>query len=109
MGYGMLPPNGAKSKIPSITYISDEYNKAKVRYGDLTLHVKGAYHGNFVDAPLWAPAVVMRLLSLLIPAAGPSNPVEIHEQLAQSAAEFMRNKNPASPNVMAGTLFEFVA
>lgn len=109
MGYGMLPPNGAKSKIPSITYISDEYNKAKVRYGDLTLHVKGAYHGNFVDAPLWAPAVVMRLLSLLIPAAGPSNPVEIHEQLAQSAAEFIRNKNPASPNVMAGTLFEFVA
>jgi pimeloyl-ACP methyl ester carboxylesterase len=109
MGYGMLPPNGAKSKIPSITYTSDEYNRAKVRYGDLTLHVKGAYHGNFVDAPLWAPSVVMRSLSLLIPAAGPSNPVEVHEQLAQSAAEFIRSKNPASPNVMAGKLFEFVA
>ena len=109
MGYGMLPPNGAKSKIPSITYTSDEYNRAKVRYGDLTLHVKGAYHGNFVDAPLWAPSVVMRLLSLLIPAAGPSNPVEVHEQLAQSAAEFIRNKNPESPNVQAGNLFEFIA
>ncbi|KAK1737319.1 hypothetical protein QTG54_012186 [Skeletonema marinoi] len=109
MGYGMLPPNGAKSKIPSVTYTSDEYNKAKVRYGDLTLHVRGAYHGNFVDAPLWAPSVVMRTLSLLIPAAGPSNPVEVHEELAESASEFIRNKNPASPTVQSGKLFEFIA
>jgi len=109
MGYGMLPPNGAKSKMPSVTYTSDEYNKAKVRYGDLTLHVRGAYHGNFVDAPLWAPSVVMRTLSLLIPAAGPSNPVEVHDQLAESASEFIRNKNPASPNVQIGNLFEYIA
>ncbi|KAL7496233.1 hypothetical protein ACHAWT_005882 [Skeletonema menzelii] len=109
MGYGMLPPNGAKSRIPSVTYISDEYNKAKVRYGDLTLHVRGAYHGNFVDAPLWAPSVVMRTLSLLIPAAGPSNPVEVHERLAESASEFIRNKNPASLNVQSSKLFEFIA
>ncbi len=109
MGYGMLPPNGAKSKIPSITYTSDEYNKAKVRYGDLTLHVRGAYHGNFVDAPLWAPSIVMRTLSLLIPAAGPSNPVEVHERLAESASEFMQNRDPASPNVQSDRLFEFIA
>eukprot|EP00984_Skeletonema_dohrnii_P036586 scaffold37712_cov167-Skeletonema_dohrnii-CCMP3373.AAC.3 len=109
MGYGMLPPNGAKSKIPSVTYTSDEYNKAKVRYGDTTLHVRGAYHGNFVDAPLWAPSVVMRTLSLLIPAAGPSSPVEVHEQLSESASEFIRNKNPASPTVQSGKLFEFIA
>ncbi len=108
MGYGMLPPNGAKSKIPTVTYTSDEYNKANVRYGDLTMHVRGAYHGNFVDAPLWAPSIIMRFLSILIPAAGPANPVEVHEQLAESAAAFIRNKNPASPYVMAGSLFEFV-
>ena len=109
MGYGMLPPNGAKSRIPSVTYTSDEYNKAKVRYGDLTLHVRGAFHGNFVDAPLWAPSLIMRTLSLLIPAAGPSNPVDVHEQLSESASEFIRCKNPASPRVQSGSLFEFIA
>ena len=107
MGYGMLPPNGAKSRIPTITYVSYEYNRANVRYGDLTLHVKGVYHGNFVDAPLWAPIIVMRLLSLIIPAAGPANPMEVHEQLSQSAFEFMKWKDPANPVVMSGRLFEF--
>ena len=108
MGYGMLPPNGAKSRIPTVTYISDEYNRANVRYGDLTLHIKGAYHGNFVDAPLWAPTFVMRLLSLVIPAAGPADPNEVHEQLAQSAFDFMITKDSASPNVMRGSLFELI-
>ena len=108
MGYGMLPPNGAKSRTPTVTYISDEYNRANVRYGDLTLHIKGAYHGNYVDAPLWAPAFVMRLLSLIIPAAGPADPNEVHEQLAQSAFDFMITKDSASPYVMRGSLFELI-
>ena len=108
MGWGILPPNGSKSRIPTVTYVSDEYNRANVRYGDLTLHVKGAYHGNFVDAPLWAPLFIMRLLSLVIPAAGPANPMDVHEQLAESAFDFMRRKNPLSPHVMRGNLFEFI-
>ena len=108
MGYGMLPPNGAKSRIPTVTYVSDEYNRANVRYGDVTMHVTGACHGNFVDAPLWAPTIVMRLLSLIIPAAGPANPMEVHEQLASSAYDFMKTKDPASPFLMEGKLFEFI-
>lgn len=108
MGYGMLPPNGSTSTIKTISYISDEYNRANTRYGDLTLHVKGCYHGNFVDAPLWAPRFVMRLLSLAIPAAGPAQPMEIHDQLAESAIAFMKTKNPLSPTVMMGDLFEFI-
>lgn len=108
MGYGMLPPNGAKSRIPTITYVSDGYNRERVRYGDMTLHVKGAFHGNFVDAPLWAPKLVMRALSAVIPAAGPSDPVKVHSQLAESANEFLKNKDPTSQNVMTGDLFERV-
>ncbi|GFH55400.1 hypothetical protein CTEN210_11876 [Chaetoceros tenuissimus] len=30
MGYGMLPPNGSTSRIPTISYTSDEYNRANV-------------------------------------------------------------------------------
>lgn len=52
-------------------------------------HYEGISHGNFVDAPLWAPLVIMRLLGLLlIPAAGPAEPAEAHRQLAEAAAEF---------------------
>jgi len=108
MGYGMLPPNGAKSKIPTISYISDEYNKANVRYGDLTLHVQGCYHGNFVDAPLWAPSLIMRSLSLVIPAMGPADPLRIHDQLAESAIAFMKSLDATSESVMVGDLFERV-
>jgi len=108
MGYGMLPPNGAISKIRTITYVSDEYNRANVRYGSLTLHIKGCKHGNFVDAPLWAPIFIMRLLSVLIPAAGSSDPVVIHKELAESTSAFMICKDPMSANVAKGRLFERV-
>jgi len=51
----------------------------------------GISHGNFVDAPLWAPLFIMRLLGLLlIPAAGPADPVEAHARLAESGALFAR-------------------
>ena len=48
MGRGLLqlPP-----KIPSVSYVSDEYNRVGVACGDSTYHVQGAFHGNFVDAP----------------------------------------------------------
>ncbi|EJK47419.1 hypothetical protein THAOC_33859 [Thalassiosira oceanica] len=108
MGYGMLPPNGARIDTPTITYTSDEYNRGRVRYGDTTLHVKGCFHGNFVDAALWAPRVVMRALSLIIPAAGPACPREIHEQLADSAMEFLKCRDASSQHVIGGSLFERV-
>lgn len=95
MGYGQL--SGLRSilaNIPTVSYTSDEYNRAGVRYGDLTLHVRGAFHGNFVDAPLWAPPIVMRTLSLLIPAAGPADPLTLHNALAVSASAFMSSLRP---------------
>jgi len=52
-------------------------------------HFQGISHGNFVDAPLWAPLIIMRLLGfLLIPAAGPEEPAEAHRQMAEAAASF---------------------
>eukprot|EP00443_Scrippsiella_acuminata_P030854 CAMPEP_0115304398 /NCGR_PEP_ID=MMETSP0270-20121206/71443_1 /TAXON_ID=71861 /ORGANISM="Scrippsiella trochoidea, Strain CCMP3099" /LENGTH=403 /DNA_ID=CAMNT_0002722485 /DNA_START=258 /DNA_END=1469 /DNA_ORIENTATION=+ len=52
-------------------------------------HYVGVSHGNFVDAPLWAPLPIMRLLGLLlIPAAGPAEPAEAHVRLAEAAAAF---------------------
>ena len=108
MGYGILPPNGAKSKIATISYVSDEYNRDNVRYGDLTLHVKGCFHGNFVDAPLWAPRLVMRPLSLAIPAAGPADPFMVHEQLANSAMAFFERQDSTSEKVMEGEFLEVV-
>lgn len=88
MGYGQLslPP-----RIPTISYTSDEYNRAGVECGDATYHVQGAFHGNFVDAPLWAPLWVMRFLSLVIPACGPADPNQVYDQLAESAKAFVAN------------------
>ena len=60
-----------------------------MRCGAETLHCRGAFHGNFVDAPLWAPPWVMRPLSAVIPAAGPADPAEMHAALARAAARFM--------------------
>jgi pimeloyl-ACP methyl ester carboxylesterase len=98
--------------IPVISYTSDEYNRAGVKYGDCTLHVRGAFHGNFVDAPLWAPLWVMRTLSFLIPVAGPADPIQVHEELAKSAAVFMKDSKQEqvyTANIMKGGLFEYIS
>jgi pimeloyl-ACP methyl ester carboxylesterase len=108
MGYGMLPPNGAKCRVPAVSYVSDEYNKANVRYGDITIHVRGCRHGNFVDAPLWAPRWIMSVLSLVIPVAGPSDAITVHNQLADSAIAFLKSQNPMSEGVSSGELLNVV-
>jgi len=92
MGYDLLPRSG-QPDVPTVSYTSDEYNRGGVRYGDVTLHVRGAFHGNFVDAPLWAPSWVMRPLSAVIPACGPADPVRVHDDLAISAKAFMTSKS----------------
>ena len=78
-----LPPS-----VPTISYTSDEYNAAGIACGNRTYHVEGAMHGNFVDAPFWAPLWIMRFLSVVIPICGPADPSAIHQQLARSAMAF---------------------
>ena len=41
MGYGMLPPNKAYNRLPTITYISDRFHKQQQVYGTKTLHIPG--------------------------------------------------------------------
>jgi len=106
MGYNLLPLSGPD--VPTISYTSDEYNRGGVRYGDVTLHVRGAFHGNFVDAPLWAPSWVMRPLSAVIPACGPSDPMRVHDELAVSAKAFMASKSALGEGVNQVDLFELV-
>lgn len=83
VGVNQLP------KAPTLTFTSEEYDANGVRAGT-TFACRGAMHGNFVDAPLWAPLWVMRPLSLLIPAAGAAEPRGLHLALARAAAGFMR-------------------
>ena len=59
-----------------------------MRCGDATLHTLGGFHGNFVDAPLWAPSWVMTPLSFVIPASGPCDPIAMHAMLARTARLF---------------------
>ena len=75
---------------PVLSFTSDEYDRAGIVCGT-TYHVDGCFHGNFVDAALWAPPWVMRPLSALIPAAGPAEPGAVHVALARTAARFMRD------------------
>ncbi|CAJ1362990.1 unnamed protein product [Effrenium voratum] len=59
-------------------------------------HFAGISHGNFVDAPLWGPLLVMQLLSrLLIPAAGPFDPAQAHNAMAEAAADFATGQRRA--------------
>ena len=78
----------------TVSFTSDEYDAAGVRCG-ATFHCRGAFHGNFVDAPLWAPPWVMRPLSSVIPAAGPVDPSLAHAALAAAATTFMRGGDVA--------------
>ncbi len=115
-GFNLTP------KIPTVSYVSDEYNRAGISCGDATYHVRGAFHGNFVDAPLWAPLWVMRTLSFVIPACGPADPEVVHSELAESARKFcfgliretdgaIKGSGPMATTVAVGgyDLFERVA
>jgi len=81
----------SRPDVPTISYVSDEYDRFGVRCGEATYHTVGGFHGNFVDAPLWAPQWVMAPLSFLIPASGPCNAVMMHAMLARTAKLFMRS------------------
>lgn len=82
--------------VPVMTFLSEEYDSNNVRAG-VNFMCRGAFHGNFVDAPLWAPSWVMRLVSLAIPAAGPAEPVKLHLALAKACAVFMKHSGPDDP------------
>ena len=86
----------AAAVVEAVSFTSDEYDAAGVRAGHETYHCRGAFHGNFVDAPLWAPSWVMRPLSAVIPAAGPVDPSDCHASLARAAARFMEGAPAAS-------------
>ena len=77
--------------VPTLSFVSDEYDRFGVKCGDATLHTVGGFHGNFVDAPLWAPNWVMAPLSFVIPASGPCDATAMHQTLARTARLFMRS------------------
>mmetsp|Transcript_56109 Transcript_56109/g.67639 ORF Transcript_56109/g.67639 Transcript_56109/m.67639 type:complete len:100 (+) Transcript_56109:3-302(+) len=98
MGYGMLPPNGADNRLPTVTYISNEYEKKGTRYGARTIHVQGTKHGHFEDA-------MRRRIRL----PGSVDPIEVHEVLAESMAGFMKSRGCVDEEVLVkGTLFRVV-
>jgi len=99
MGYGMLPPNKAYNRLPAVTYVSDKYNRAGKRYGARTLHVRGGRHESFLDTPLWGG---------LPRWAQSADPLEVHEQLAESMAAFVSTRDATSSQVAKGSLLEIV-
>ena len=112
MGYGMLPPNGSRCRVPAICYVSDSREYANVRYGDVTMRVVGWRHANFIDETSFGPRWIMRSLSSLASAAsggavGSSNPLDIHDQLSDSAFAFVTSGGDANcAGVTSGGLLE---
>lgn len=76
------------------SYFSDEYFNAGLRLGR-SYHCTGARHGNFVDAAFWAPKLLMRIVSLLIPATGPTDPDELYNGLTVLAGKAMETQGAA--------------
>ena len=93
---------GRDTGLPILSYVSDEYDRAGVRCG-ATVHTIGGFHGNFVDAPLWAPLWVMRPLSALIPAAGPVDPCLMHAELARTASAVLQTGTRAEASATIPT------
>jgi len=101
MGYGILPPNGSRCRVPAVTYVSDGYRRSDVRYGDVTLHARGSRHWNFLDAPLWVPRWAAGPLSRVVPsAASASYAIELHDRLADSAMAFLESADPTCKGVV---------
>jgi len=93
----------ADIKVPVLQVMGDQYVRIKslmqqAQYvnnnavrGSGVYHLKGASHGNFVDAALWAPLFIMQTLGAIgIPAAGPLDPTDAHIELARSALTFVK-------------------
>lgn len=112
MGYGILPPNGSRCRVPAVTYVSDGYRRSDARYGDVTLHARGSRHWNFLDAPLWVPRWAAGPLSRVVPsAASASYAIELHDRLADSAMAFLESADPTCEGVVVtsgGGLLEVV-
>lgn len=89
--------------VPAMYLLGDGYaGNARIRAGvakalsgsapnSSAWHILGAEHGNFVDAPMWAPLWVMRNIPF-IPAAGAADPVQVHDVLGTSSHAFMRQR-----------------
>jgi hypothetical protein len=88
---------GGSLECPVLSFTSDEYDRAGVVCGT-TYHIDGCFHGNFVDAALWAPPWVMRPLSAVVPAAGPMEPAAVHAVLARTAARFLKMREGDADN-----------
>ncbi|KAK3277408.1 hypothetical protein CYMTET_14582 [Cymbomonas tetramitiformis] len=89
--------------VPAVYLLGDGYaGNARIRAGvakalsgsapnSSAWHILGAEHGNFVDAPMWAPLWVMRNIPF-IPAAGAADPVQVHDVLGTSSQAFMSQR-----------------
>jgi hypothetical protein len=99
----MSSSGAADAAAPCLFLMSDEYFASDAARepvaaaaraaapGSAAYLLRGAAHGNFVDAPYWAPRVVMRGLARLgIPAAGVGDADQVLRVIGQTAAAFLR-------------------
>ena len=71
--------------------------------GSAAFLLRGAAHGNFVDAPYWAPRFVMRGLARLgIPAAGAGDADEVLRVIGETGAAFLRGDDAGAFQGFAG-------